>query len=279
MRHAAAILWAAWACAGCGGGPQADLRGQTVKVAVIGGMTDTGFWQSLAGRFEKQTGCRVEVAATGPKGVIADAFRDGEADLITMHSSDTIVHLVADGYAEDPQPWLKNELVIVGPAEDPAKIRGMTDAGAALRKIHDSGAVFVVHSSLGAQEVLRDVLFSAAVPLEEGKMVLTWTDRSREILKVAAEKKAYTLVGRIPFLDGKMVNPGLVLMVRGDERLRRPYLLATARADRFPKANVAAAARLARFLRDEETQRWIADYGRGQLDDRPLFFRVASPSR
>jgi tungstate transport system substrate-binding protein len=81
-------------------------------------------------------------------------------------------------------------------------------------------------------------------------------------------------VGRIPFLDGKMPNDGLVLMVRGDPLLRRPYVVEVASAARFPSARVAAARQLAEFMRREETQQWIAEYGRGQLDDQPLFLRV-----
>jgi tungstate transport system substrate-binding protein len=266
--------------AGCAGQTQPGrVQPESVRVAVIGGLVETGFWEALATRFEKATGHRVEVVASGPKRVIAEVFRRGEADLITMHASDTVINLVADGYATDPQPWLKNDLVIVGPPEDPAGIRGMTDAAEAICKIKAGGSAFVVHASLGAQDVLRDVLDSAGVSLDPQKTTLLFTDKAREVLKIASEKKAYTLVGRIPFLDGKLPNDGLVLMVRGDLRLRRPYVVAVASAERFRSAHVAAARQLAEFLRQEETQQWIAQYGKGQLDDQPLFMRVQVGSR
>jgi tungstate transport system substrate-binding protein len=250
---------------------------QTIKVVVIGGMVETGFWQALAQRFEKSTGHKVELVAAGPKREIAKPFQEGKADLITMHASDTIINLVADGYAVDPQPWLKNDQVIVGPKADPAGIRGMTDAAAAMKKIKDSGSAFVVHSSLGTQEVLHAVLDAAGVSLNSDTTTVLLTDKNREVLTVAAEKNAYTLVGRIPFLDGKMPNPGLVLMVQGDPQLRRPYMVAVASRARFPEAHVEAARELAEYLRREETQQWIASYGRGQIDDQPLFFRVVIP--
>jgi len=247
---------------------------ETVRVAVIGGMVETGFWEAVAQRFEKATGHHVEVVASGPKRPIAEAFQEGKADLITMHASDTIINLVAEGYAVDPQPWLKNDLVIVGPEADPARIRGMTDAASALKKIVESRSPFVVHSSLGAQEVLRDVLATAGVSLSPDTTTVLLSEQSRQVLKTAAEKNAYTLVGRIPFLNGKLPNAGLVLMVQGDPRLRRPYVVAVADRRRFPEARVEGAMRLAEFLRREETQQWIAGYGRDQLDDQPLFFRV-----
>ena len=193
----------------------------------------------------------------GPKHIIADAFRKGQADLITMHACDTIINLVADGYAVDPQPWLKNDLVIVGPHDDPAHIRGSQDAAEAFAKIAAAGAPFVVHSSLGAQEVMRDVLNAGNVDLPSEHLTILFTDRARDVLKVAAEKHAYTLVGRIPFLNGKLPNEGLELMVRGDPRLRRPYVVATANPRHFPQAHVEGAKALAAFLRKPETQDWI----------------------
>ncbi len=95
------------------------------------------------------------------------------------------------------------------------------------------------------------------------------------MLKVAAEKHAYTLVGRIPFLNGKLPNQGLELMVRGDPRLRRPYVVVTANPRHFPKAHVEGALVLAAFLRKPETQDWIKSYGVSQLDDQPVFFPIA----
>ncbi len=265
------ILWGPLLC-GCTSVPNDSPV--IIRAAVIGGMVDTSFWDALTQRFEEQTGYKVEVVATGPKRIIADAFRAGKADIITMHASDTIISLVADGYARNPQPWLKNDLVIVGPPDDPAGVRGLTDAGAALRRIVQRDSRFVVHSSLGAQEVLRELLDSAGVTLDVQRTTILLSDRAREVLPIAARQRAYTLVGRIPFLSGKMPNDGLQLMVRGDEHLRRPYVIAVADPVRFPEARVVAATALAGFVRQEATQAWIAEYGRGLIDSEPLFFRV-----
>jgi tungstate transport system substrate-binding protein len=238
-------------------------------------MMESGFWPDLAKRFETETGIKVDVVASGNKADIASAFPAGKADLVTMHASDAILNLVADGYAADPQPWARNDLLIVGPPSDPAGIRGMTDAAAALRKIADTRSEFVVHASLGAQEVLRSVLDAEGITLDPDHTLVLFNDRTRQVLHVAAERKAYTLVGRIPFLDHKLPNDGLEAMVRGDPRLRRPYLVAVADPHRFPAVHAATARRLAAWLREPRTQAWIAGYGRGRWDDQPLFFPVA----
>ncbi len=259
-----------------------DGPGPVVRVDVIGGMFETGFWSALSERYLKETGVHVTLMATGPKNVIARAFLSPEngkgADLITMHACDTIINLVADGYCSEARPWMRNDLVIVGPAEDPAGIRGMADAAGALKKIAAAHAAFVVHSSLGAQEVLRGILEEEGINLDEKRMTILFLENQRNVLHIAAQQHAYTMVGRIPFLDGKLQNEGLVLMVSGDERLRRPYMVALANPVRFPAAHVAEARKLAAWMESAETQAWIAGYGKGQLDERPLFFPVGKGS-
>lgn len=256
--------------AACHARDDAPVRGapQTIRVAVIGGMLETGFWPELAARYERLTGNKIELAASGPKPVVVAAYRKGGIDLITFHTSDAFVNLVADGLAVDPQPWARNDLVIVGPADDPAHVRGEDDAVAAVKKIIDAKAAFVTHATNGADGVLHDLLEDGHVTLPADQDLPFGGENQHQILDRAAAAHAYTLVGRIPFVDGKLKRDGVDMMVRGDPRLRRPYLVATA-----PHAN-AAAKDLAAFLRDPSTQEWIAAYGKGKYDDQPLFFPV-----
>src|SRR5262249_36733737 len=142
-RHLLIVL----ALAACGNSDAPPERPppQTIRRAVIGGMIETGLWPELVARYERLTGNKVELAVSGPKPQIVDAFRKGGIDLITVHASDAMVNLVADGLAVDPQPWARNDLVIVGPGDDPAHVRGERDAIAALRKIFAAKAPLLVH--------------------------------------------------------------------------------------------------------------------------------------
>jgi tungstate transport system substrate-binding protein len=153
----------------------------------------------------------------------------------------------------------------------------MTDAQAALKKIADSKAPFVVHSSLGAQEVLVNILDPAQIQLDPAHLTVLFDDQQRSVLRIAGEKHAYTLVGRIPFLTGRLPNYGLVMMVEGDERLKRPYLVAVTNPNWLATVHLPEARRFAAYLRKPQTQAWIAGYGKGMLDDRPIFFPVVLP--
>jgi tungstate transport system substrate-binding protein len=250
-----------------------------VRCAVVGGLNESDFWPQLMDRFERATGLKAEIAVTGPKHVISDAIKNGQADLIVMHSSDTIINLVADGYGDNPQPWAKNDYVIVGPANDPAHIDGEKDAVVALGKIIRSKSKLLLHASHGAGELLGDLLAAGELELDSENTISLPGDRHRQMLQRAAALNAYTLVGRIPFLSGKLETSQLRIMVQGDERLRRPYLVVVATAH-ATEPSLAAARRLAAFLREPATQEFIAAFGKGKYDDRPLFFPIkTTPGR
>lgn len=180
-----------------------------------------------------------------------------------------MINLVADGLARDPEPWVRNDLVIVGPVADPAHVRGERDAVAALARIVAARAPLLVHASLGADGVLHDLQEAGNIVLDPGATALFAGDNQHRVLERAAALSAYTLVGRIPWITGKLRASGIELMVQGDPRLRRPYLVEVS-----PAAS-AAALDLAAYLRSPETQLWIATFGRGKYDAEPLFFPVS----
>lgn len=247
---------------------------QTIRCAVIGGMVETGFWHALADRYHAMTGHTVQVVASGPKPVVVDAFRKGGVDLVTFHASDAFVNLVADGLASDPQPWARNDFVIVGPADDPAHVKGEPDAVVAIGKIIAANQPVLTHASQGADGVLHDLLEAKHLVIPAAQTVVFASENQHELLDRAAEAHAYTLLGRIPFASGKVHRDGMVLMVGGDPRLRRPFLVAVATGT-GPRLD--AARDLVAFLRSPATQEWIAAFGKGRYDAAPLFFPITVP--
>jgi len=108
-------------------------------------------------------------------------------------------------------------------------------------------------------------MFSPQPTLQHGRTVL-W----------AEERKAYTIVGRIPFRQGKIRHKSSEILVQGDPLLRRPYVVVVANPLRWPEARYESAKVLAAYLRSPETQAWLAEFGRGKIDDKPLFFPCAT---
>ena len=248
-----------------------------IRVAVIGGMTMTGMWQELAAKFEAETGWKTQLVVTGPKDVISEPFKRGEVDVLTMHSADKTVDLVANGFGVNLRPWARNEHTIVGPPSDPAGIRGMKDGAEALKKIAAARAPFVDFYGPGSRE-LTHKLWQRAGLKPEGEWVLKDESTSpQEIIAFAEKKQAYVVVGRIPVTDGKMPLGKMEVLVKGDPEMRRPYVVIEANPQKFPQANVAGARALADWLVSEKGQSFLVAYGREKNGGIPLFFPITPP--
>jgi tungstate transport system substrate-binding protein len=245
-----------------------------VRVAAIGGINDQGFWKAVSERFEQKSGIRIETVTTGNKDAVAELFKRGGIDLITVQSSDTIMGLAADGYASDPQPWVKTELIIIGPPTDPARIKGMADATAAVRKIIASQSPFVIHGSLGVDVVVRGIVQAGNGQFADAHTTVLLDDHQKRVLQIAADKHAYTMISGLAFRGGKIPTGGLVELVRGDSILQRPFVLAVANSLKIANAHSFEARRLAEFLRSDETQQWIDRWRQGKPGELQEFFPV-----
>lgn len=247
-----------------------------VKVAVIGGMTLSGMWPELVEQFSHDTGWPVELVTTGPKAMLSAAMKGGTVDLLTMHASDEATELVADGFCTDSLPWARNEHCIMGPADDPAGIKGMNDGAAALKKIAVSKSAYVDFMGPGSREVSHR-LWKAAEVEPKGDWVLK--DEStvpQAVVAYAASKHAYVIVGRIPVLKGKIPSAGMEVMVQGDPVMRRPYVVMVASEKKFPQSNLAGAKALGAWMTGKPGQEFLRGYSIRKPEGLPLFFPAMS---
>lgn len=250
---------------------------RVVRCAVIGGMTMTGLWPQLTALFEAQTGYRTEVVATGPRAELDKVFREGRADLLTMHSGDITTDLVADGFGVNLRPWTRNELCIVGPPDDPAGVRGLTNGAMALRRIAEAKARFVDFHGIGSRELSHNLWRNAGVE-PKGDWVLRDESVSKwGILQFARSNHAYVVVGYIPARMGKMAAEGMEILVKNDPLMRRPFVVMEANPRRFPKANHDGARALSDFLLSARVHNFLLDFGRQTNGPGPLFFPVSTP--
>jgi tungstate transport system substrate-binding protein len=249
---------------------------EPVRVAVIGGMTLGGMWPELAEKFTKDTGWPVELVATGPKAVLTQALKGGLVDLITLHASDEATEMVANGFAKDSLPWARNEHCIMGPSDDPASIRGMTDGAAALKKIAESKSNYVDFIGPGSREVSYRLWRAAGVEPKGDWVLKDESSVPQAVVEYAATKKAYVIVGRIPILKGKIPSAGMEVMVQGDPAMRRPYVVMTASEKKFPQSNQAGANALHAWMTGEPGQAFLREYFTRKPDEPHLFYPAMS---
>jgi tungstate transport system substrate-binding protein len=250
-------------------------RQRVVRCAVIGGMTMSGMWPEISRMFEAKTGYHVEVVVTGERPLLDRAIRAGKVDLLTMHSGDITTDIIADGIGVNMRPWTRNELVIVGPPDDPAGVRGMTNGALALKKIAAAQANFVDFLGVGSREMTHTLWRLAGIEPKGDWVIKDDTGISKwNVLQFCRSNHAYVVVGYLPALTGKMPNQGVEILVKGDPVMRRPYIVMEANPAVFPQVNYAGARALSDFLLSPQVQNFLLEFGRGTPADRPFFFPV-----
>ena len=98
------------------------------------GPVDAGIVDVLETAFERESGTRVRHVGSGT-GAALNLARKGEIDLVMVHAKSLEEKFVAEGFGTERIDLMYNDFVIVGPANDPAGIKGIKLAGDALKKI------------------------------------------------------------------------------------------------------------------------------------------------
>ena len=121
---------------------KAAPKQKNIILATTTSTQDTGLLDVLIPIFEKQTGYFVKTIAVG-SGQAMTMGQKGEADVLLVHSPDAEKKFIDDGYGINRQLVMHNDFVIVGPAADPAKIKGTKSSAEALKLIAQANALFM----------------------------------------------------------------------------------------------------------------------------------------
>jgi tungstate transport system substrate-binding protein len=125
------------------------------------GPIDAGIVGALEDKFEKDTGIRVRHVGAGT-GAALDIARKCNIDLVLVHAKSLEEKFIADGFGTERIPLMYNDFVIVGPATDPAAIKGTKTAAEALKKIMDSNSLFISRGDKSGTHVAEMELWGKA---------------------------------------------------------------------------------------------------------------------
>jgi tungstate transport system substrate-binding protein len=122
---------------------------------------DSGLLDVLIPLFEKQTGYTVKTVSVGTGQALALAAK-GDADVALVHAPSLEKQYVAKGKLLNRRLVMYNDFVIVGPKEDPAKIKSVKTAVAALKAIEQTKASFVSRGDNSGTHILEKSLWKSA---------------------------------------------------------------------------------------------------------------------
>ena len=244
---------------------------------------DSGLMDVLVPLFEKETGYDLKPIYNGSGAAMALGAA-GNADVLLVHSPAAEVTFMAQGNGGERLLVMHNDFIIVGPPSDPAGIKGMTSAVAALAKIAAAKVNFYSRGDNSGTDVAEKTLFKqAGVKVADGSASNpSWYIEGgagtgmATLLSIASEKDGYTITDRSTYLATQSTL-SLSIMVQGDPGLLNVYHVITVNSQKFPKVNAAGAKAFADFMVSPDTQAVIAQYGIAQYGQALFFADAGKP--
>lgn len=265
-RHRTPVLLTLLAAAlapGCGAGEPAPPR--QIILASTTSTEDSGLFDELIPAFEAaHPQFDVQVIAVGT-GEALELGRRTDADVLLVHAPAAEKEFVAQGYGLERREVMYNDFVIVGPPDDPAGVRGLTDVNEALRRITSAGAPFVSRGDDSGTHKKEMELWRAAGIEPTRPAYLDAGQGMGEVLRIASERRGYTLTDRATYLFLQHAL-SLEVLVEGDERLFNQYGVLPVKGAR----NTAGAAVFTDWITSPEAQALIGRYGTDRFGQ-PLF--------
>jgi len=232
---------------------------RTVILSTTTSTQDSGLLDVLVPLFEKQTGYTVKTVSVGTGQALALAAK-GDADVALVHAPSLEKQFVADGKLINRRLVMYNDFVIIGPKEDPAKIRFAKSAVNALSAIAQAKANFVSRGDNSGTHVLEKALWKEIGVEPKGSWYVETGQGMGATLGVANEKNAYTITDRGTYLAfGKRVS--LPILIEGDKALLNIYSVMEVNPANGPRINSAGGKAFADFMVAAQTQNVIRSFG------------------
>jgi len=236
---------------------------------------NSGLFEHILPSFTKKTGIDVRVVAVGTGQALKNA-ENGDGDVVLVHSKPDEEKFVADGWGVKRHDVMYNDYVIVGPAEDPAKIAGLKDAAEGLKRIAEAQAPFASRADeSGTHKAELKLWRDAGVDPKpaSGEWYLETGSGMGATLNTAVGKQAYALTDRGTWLS--FANKGdFEVLVEGDPKLFNQYGAILVNPDKHIKVKAKEGQAFIDWLTGSEGQAAIASY---KIDGEQLFFPNARP--
>jgi len=247
------------------GSGQADrFADRSIKLATTTSTDNSGLLAVLLPRFAEKYGIEVKVIAVGTGKAIRHG-ENGDVDVLLVHAREAEEKFVSDGFGVNRRAVMHNDFVVVGPADDPAGIGGMTDVAQAFGRVAAAGSFFVSRGDESGTHKREKALWRAAGAEPGGEWYLAAGQGMGAVLTLANEKRAYTITDRGTYLAyrGKLDLP---VLVEGDERLYNPYGVIAVNPARHPHVRYVDAMAFVGWLTSREGQEIIGAFSKeGEL--------------
>jgi tungstate transport system substrate-binding protein len=250
----------------------ADSASRNVILSTTTSTQDSGLLDVLVPLFEKQTGYMVKTVSVGTGQALVLAAK-GDADVALVHAPSLEKKYVADGKLLNRRLVMYNDFVIIGPKDDPAKVRAAKTSAGALKAIEQARAAFVSRGDNSGTHTLEKSLWKSAGIEPKGSWYIEAGQGMGATLGIANERNAYTITDRGTLLALRK-RVSLPVLIEGDRALLNIYSVLEVNPANGPRINSAGGKAFADFMVAPQTQEAIKKFGVEKFGQ-PLFVPVA----
>ena len=253
-------------------GPASSSAQEKVLTMATTTSTDnTGLLDYLAPKFKETTGIELKWTATGT-GKALKLGENCDVDILMVHAPPAEEKFVADGFGVDRREIMYNDFVIIGPADDPAGIKGKS-VQEALTMLESKQAIFTSRGdNSGTHQKELSLWKAAGLPVPEKQNWYVQTGQGMlATINIAAERQGYTMTDRgtyIKYEDNLKGNPPLKILVEGDAPLLNQYSVIAVNPKHCPKVKYDTAEQFINWIAGPGGQQLIKDF---KLMGKPLF--------
>ncbi len=218
----------------------------------------------LLTKFKEQSGIAVGLTIKSA-GEAATLLRQGKADAVMTDDPETEEGLLKSEDASKRLDVMYAELIVVGPASDPARIAGMASVVHAFAAIARTQSPFISRGDKsGMHRTERSIWDEAGIPKPEdvGKWYSEAGGDMTKVLEAAVKANAYTLADKASWLQFS-ARGQLVVMVADDPRLQQRFSITLVNPGKHKDVNGANAVAFAEWLTSRDTQLAIGRFALG----------------
>lgn len=248
-------------------GATGALAGE-LKLATTTSTENSGLLKFLLPKFEQKSGVTVKVIAVG-SGKAMKMGEMGDVDVLLVHARKMEDEFMAAGYGVNRRDVMYNDFIVVGPAADPARLKGGKDVIAGFKKVPAAGSKFISRGDNSGTDVMeKDYWKQAGIEPKGQPWYVSAGLGMGEVLTMAAQMPGYTLSDRATY-GAYRAKTGLAILLEGDPKMFNPYGVIAVNPAKHPGTNYADAMKLVEWITSKEGQDTIAAY---KVEGEQLFF-------
>lgn len=247
---------------------------RTMKLATTTSTADTGLLDYLLPLFEKDTGIKVDYLSKGT-GEAIKLGQNGDVDCLLVHAKAQEEQFVKDGYGVERFEVMYNDFIIVGPKDDPAKLKekAQSDPVQAFKLIAESKSKFISRGDESGTHTKEKGLWKEAGITPSGDWYVSAGKGMGDVLKMADEMKAYTLSDRGTYLAYKS-KVELDIVTEKSPELYNQYGVIAVNPEKFKNVKSKEADEFIKWILSDKGQKLIGEFGKDKYGE-PLFIANA----